>query len=201
MNMYPPCNPSFSNLLTLATLATGLAFGVAYAAAEDAAPQAHSDGLGAVVSDTIITAKVKSRFMGEGSLGQSHVMVATTNGVVTLTGSVSSQQAMDVALVDANAVEGVKSVDNELTTPHSNKTLHKTRRLMADSWTTTKVKSAILADNFGNGVDVSVTTRHGVVVLKGALPNQNTVDHVKNIAERVNNVKSVDTSRLFVAHG
>ncbi len=200
MHIYPPCKPSFSGLVAVASMTAGLVFTVAYAAGDDTAPQAHSDGLGAVVSDTVITAKVKAKFMGEDSLGRSQIVVTTTNGIVTLKGTVTSQQGMDVALQDANTVDGVRSVDNELSTPHSNKALAKTRRFMSDSWITTKVKSVILADKVGNGVDVSVETTHGVVVLKGALPDQNAIDHVKVIAERVNDVKSVDTDGLVVAH-
>lgn len=199
MNIYPPCKPSFSSLLTVSSLVVGLGFSVAYAA-DETAPQAHSDGLGAVVSDTVITGKVKAKFMGEDGLGKSQIVVNTTNGVVTLKGSASSQEAMNIAIEDANAVDGVRSVDNELTTPNSNKTMEKTKRVMSDSWITTKVKSAILADNVGNGVDVSVETKHGVVVLSGALPNQNAIDHVKNLAQRVDSVKSVDTEALIVAH-
>ncbi|HEY8085737.1 MAG TPA: BON domain-containing protein [Methylophilaceae bacterium] len=199
MNIYPPCKPSFGSILTLATLSIGLGFGVAFAADEDAAPQAHSDGLGAVVSDTIITGKVKAKFVGEDSLTNSQIIVTTTNGVVTLKGSATSQDAANIALEDAKAVEGVKSVDNELTTPHSNKTLAKTKRVMSDSWITTKVKSVLLADNVGNGVDVTVETTHGVVALKGALPNQNAIDHVKELAGQVESVKSVDTTKLVVA--
>ncbi|HEY7985445.1 MAG TPA: BON domain-containing protein [Methylophilaceae bacterium] len=198
--LYPPCKPSFGSMLTLASLSIGLGFGVAFAAGDDDGPQAHSDGLGAAVSDTFITGKVKAKFVGEDSLNNSQIVVTTTNGVVTLKGSASSQQAADIALEDAKTVEGVKSVDNELTTPHSNKTLAKTKRVMSDSWITTKVKSVLLADNVGNGVDVTVETTHGVVVLKGALPSQNAIDHVKDLAEQVESVKSVDTTQLVVAH-
>ena len=84
-------------------------------------------------------------------------------------------------------------------TPNSSKSLEKTKRVMSDSWITAKVKSAILADNVGNGVDVSVETMYGVVVLTGTLPNQNAIDHVKNIARRVDSVKSVISDELVVA--
>jgi hyperosmotically inducible protein len=125
--------------------------------------------------------------------------VTTTNGVVTLDGTASSQEAANVAVADTSAVEGVKSVDNNLITPGSNKTIAKTKRIVSDSWITTKVKSLIFADNVSNGVDVSVATVHGVVVLKGALPDQNAIDHVKYLATQVNRVKSVDTTNLVIA--
>lgn len=46
---------------------------------------------------------------------------------------------------------------------------------------------------------MSVKTIHGVVVLKGALANQEAIDHVKDIAEKIDGVKRVDTSGLTVA--
>jgi len=46
---------------------------------------------------------------------------------------------------------------------------------------------------------VSVTTTHGVVVLKGALASQDAIDHVKSLAEKVKGVKSVDTALLTVS--
>jgi hyperosmotically inducible protein len=55
------------------------------------------------------------------------------------------------------------------------------------------------ADSVSKGFGVSVKTIHGVVVLKGALANQEAIDHVKDIAEKVEGVKRVDTSGLTVA--
>jgi hyperosmotically inducible protein len=49
------------------------------------------------------------------------------------------------------------------------------------------------------GFAVSVDTTHGVVILKGALANQDAISDVKHIAEKVDGVKSVDTSTLIVA--
>ena len=63
---------------------------------------------------------------------------------------------------------------------------------------TAKVKSELLADSIAKGMDVNVETVHGVVVLKGTLANQDAIDHVKDIAEKVKGVKSVDTSALTV---
>jgi hyperosmotically inducible protein len=43
-----------------------------------------------------------------------------------------------------------------------------------------------------------VTTTQGVVVLSGTLASQDAVDHVKQVAQNVQDVKSVDTSALKV---
>lgn len=205
MSMTSLCRTSLRNLMFAAGLAAGLGTGMAYAA-DATEPKAHSDSLGAAVTDTAITAKVKAALMGKDSLKKSSIKVTTTNGVVTLDGTASSSNAKSAAENAAKAVEGVKSVDNNLKIPASTKAAAetrdaaaKTKRVVSDSWITTKVKSEILASSVSKGFKVSVKTTHGVVVLKGALPNQDGIDHVKDIAAKVEGVKSVDASALTVA--
>lgn len=189
----------FCNTLIVAGLVVGLGIGTAYATSDDAsAPKAHSDGMGAAVNDTAITAKVKTKLMGDKRLKKSDISVTTTNGVVTLEGTASNSKAKSTAAALAKSVEGVKSVDNSLKTPGSSKAGAKTKRAVSDSWITTKVKSELLADSVSKGFDVSVKTIHGVVVLKGSLANQDAIDHVKDVAAKVDGVKSVDTSGLTV---
>lgn len=197
----------FQKTLIAAALAAGLGFGTATDyAAEPAAPEAHSDSVGAALADTATTARVKAKLMGKHILRHSDVDVTTTNGVVTLTGTASGPKAMAFAVDTAKAVEGVKSVDNDLTVASRSKASGKmhemaddTQHVVSDSWITTKLKSSLLADSVSKGVDVSVETTHGVVVLKGTLANQAAIDHVKTMAEQVSGVKSVDTTGLTVA--
>ena len=197
----------FQRTLILAALAVGLGAGTLGAVAADTAlPEAHSDSMGTAISDTVLTARVKTQLIGKRMLSHSDIDVTTTNGVVTLTGSASGPKAMAFAVDTAKAVEGVKSVDNNLTVANRSETsakIHKaaddTSRVISDSWITTKLKSELLADSVSKSVDVSVATTHGVVVLKGVLPDQASVDHVKAIAEQVPGVKSVDVTGLTVA--
>ena len=196
---------SFSKTLIALSLCAG--FGVSASAfAEPAGPNdpvAHSDSAGAAATDTVITAKVKARLMKEHSLKKSDISVTTTNGVVTLNGSVTSAHAKHEAAEESKAVDGVVSVDNQLMTPKSSKQPHKamskTKRVASDSWITTKVKSELLADSMSKGFKVNVVTTHGVVVLEGSLTSQDAIDHVKDIASKVDGVKSVDISGLTVA--
>lgn len=190
---------SFRNALIVTGLVVGLGIGTAYAASDDAsAPKAHSENMGAAISDTAITAKVKTKLMGDERLKKSDISVTTTNGVVTLEGTASDSKAKSAAGALTKSVKGVKSIDNNLKVPGSSKTVTKSKRAVSDSWITTKVKSEILADSVSKGFDVSVKTTHGVVVLKGTLANQDAIDHVKDVAGKVDGVKSVDTSGLTV---
>lgn len=189
---------SLGSLLIVSGLSVGFT-SAAYAASDDASvPQAHSDSVGAAISDTAITAKVKARLMSESSLKNSKISVTTTNGVVTLTGSASDEKAKSLAEARTKVIEGVKSVDNALQTPGNNKSGVRTKRIVSDSWITTKVKSELLTDSLSKGMDVSVETIHGVVMLKGTLANQDAIDHVKDLASKVYGVKSVDASQLKV---
>jgi len=197
----------FRSTLVAAALAAGLgATGTVLAASGDAAEaQPQSDSVGAAISDTAITAEVKAKYLGEERLKSSQISVTTTNGVVTLTGTVGSSEAKAVAVELAKSVDGVKSVDGAdlniqsaaVTTPPAAQQVAKTtERAISDSVITAKVKSELLADSVGKGLDVSVTTNHGVVTLRGNLSNPDAISHVKDIAEKVAGVKSVDTSGL-----
>ena len=197
----------FHRTLVLAALAVGFGAGApAAVAADSAVPEAHSDSMGAAMADTAITTRVKAHLLGKRMLRHSDVEVTTTNGVVTLNGTASGPKAMAYAVDTTKAVEGVKSVENNLVVASRGKTSTKmheaadeTTHAISDSWITTKLKSELLADSISKGLDVNVETTHGVVVLKGALPDQAAIDHVKAMAEKVSGVKSVDVSGLAVA--
>ena len=60
------------------------------------------------------------------------------------------------------------------------------------------MKSRLAADNISKDANIGVTTTQGVVVLTGTLATQDAVDHVKDLAQNVPDVKSVDTSALKV---
>jgi hyperosmotically inducible periplasmic protein len=196
--MDTPSRPAhLRRALTTIGAAAGLGFClVAYAASDTA----HSDSVGAAISDSAITTKVKASYLGDDRLKGSHIKVTTTNGVVTLTGAATGPISKGAAEELAKGVDGVKSVDDELTTPASSGSVHRsvarTERVGSDSWITTKVKSEILGDSVSKGFKVSVKTVHGVVMLSGVLPNDDAVAHVKDLAEKVDGVKSVQASQL-----
>jgi hyperosmotically inducible protein len=191
--------------LMLAGIAV-FAVGITGVYAEDAAtPTAHSDSVGAAISDTDVTAKVKMKLAGEKGLKGSDISVTTTNGVVTLTGSATGSASKSEAEDLTKQVQGVKDVDNELKTPSSSETGAKTKTVasnakheVSDSWITTKVKSELFADSLTKGFDVKVVTTKGVVVLSGSLPNEDAVKRAKELAEKVDGVKSVNSDDLVV---
>jgi hyperosmotically inducible protein len=164
----------------------------------------HSDTIGAAITDTAITAQVKAKMVGDDQLKNTDVSVKTTNGVVTLTGTAPTSDAKRAAERTAADVNGVKSVDNQIVTGGSHAgqvasaKIEKAERVGSDAWITTKVKSSLIADDVGRGLKLNVTTMNGVVNLNGSVPNQDARDHVKDMAGKIDGVKSVDTSGLTI---
>lgn len=66
---------------------------------------------GPAINDASITAKIKAKILADSITGTT---VDTTNGVVTLTGSVGNDEEKVKAEKYAKETEGVKSVRNEL---------------------------------------------------------------------------------------
>jgi hyperosmotically inducible protein len=72
------------------------------------------DKAGVSIDDAEITAKVKAAIFAEPGLKTLQISVDTIKGVVTLSGSVDTQQNSDTAHALAGAVSGVHEVDNRL---------------------------------------------------------------------------------------
>jgi len=71
----------------------------------------------------------------------------------------------------------------------------------SDSEITAAVKSELAVDGVIKDANIGVTTTNGVVVLTGSLGSQTAIDHVKDVAAKVKDVKSVDASALVLAGG
>jgi hyperosmotically inducible protein len=72
------------------------------------------EGTGQYIDDSAITTKVKAAILGEPGLKVSEINVETFKGVVQLSGFVSSRDDIQSAVRVASAVNGVKSVKNDM---------------------------------------------------------------------------------------
>lgn len=79
-----------------------------------AATESAADKAGNAVGDAAITGKVKAAIFAEPGLKSLQIDVDTRNNVVTLTGSVATQNDKERALQLAQAVDGVTSVVDHL---------------------------------------------------------------------------------------
>ena len=82
------------------------------AAAEKMGKQ--SDKAGVAIDDTEITTQVKAAIFAMPGLRTLQINVLTTKGIVKLSGSVDNQASSDRAIALAEAVNGVKAVENRL---------------------------------------------------------------------------------------
>jgi osmotically-inducible protein OsmY len=72
------------------------------------------EATGQYVDDSVITAKVKAAVIGEPGLKVSDINVETFKGVVQLSGFVNSREDIKSAIRVASAVDGVKTVKNDM---------------------------------------------------------------------------------------
>jgi hyperosmotically inducible protein len=70
--------------------------------------------LGNTVDDGIVTAKVKSALLADASVKSFDVAVVTRKGEVQLSGYVDNQAQINRAIDVARGVEGVQSINNEM---------------------------------------------------------------------------------------
>lgn len=66
-----------------------------------------------------------------------------------------------------------------------------------DGMVTTKVKSALLADDTVKGLDINVDTKDGIVQLNGEVDNQTQIDRAAEVARKVEGVQNV-TNNLTI---
>ncbi|GBG13322.1 uncharacterized protein NMK_0868 [Novimethylophilus kurashikiensis] len=72
-----------------------------------------------------------------------------------------------------------------------------TKRVMSDSWITSKVKAALIKDEGMKGMKVGVKTFGGVVQLSGFVDTEEQIKQAEKIASGVEGVKSVKNSLVL----
>jgi hyperosmotically inducible protein len=170
---------------------------------------------GDVLADTALTAKVKAALIAETDVEAARINVDSRDGAVKLAGTQAAQAAVERAVSLARSIDGVKSVDNQLTvdasTPSASQpggvTAAVTRGAsdaaatagdaIANGALTAKVKAALLADPDVKALQIDVDSRDGVVTLNGSLDQAASVERAQALARGVEGVKSVE-SRLTV---
>jgi hyperosmotically inducible periplasmic protein len=168
---------------------------------------AHKDRVATKSADTATASAAEPKLARNRHPAKAATSAVATNDTVTRTGSAADTSEKTAAETVANSVDSVKSAD-ELTTPPApssppsvdQKVATGTAEFAAsDSQITTDVKSQIAGDSLSKDVNIGVTTTHGVVALTGKLASQDAIDHVKDVAGKVKDVKSVDGSALILA--
>lgn len=201
-----------------ALLAVGLvsALGLAACSGDDQAGQMsddmaaeapkESENLGAAVSDTGITAKLKARLASDRRTQGKGVSVETNNGVVTLSGQVADMEVSEAAEELARNVPDVKGIDNRIQAPSTMDELgdraesaaDQAGTALTDAMITTKVKTKLAADDRVKAMDIDVDTDSAQVSLSGTVDSDTVRDRAVELAESVEGVASVDAEGLMV---
>ncbi|MCA0894234.1 BON domain-containing protein [Microbulbifer agarilyticus] len=116
-------------------------------------------------------------------LKESNIDVTSFNGVVLLTGQVSSNDLRNLAGQTAQQVHSVRQVYNEIQVRGTTSVLART----SDTWLTTKVKGALMTDKEIDSGRIKIVTENGVVYLMGLLTRQ----EAENAAEKTRTVGGV----------
>ncbi|MBX5459812.1 MAG: BON domain-containing protein [Steroidobacteraceae bacterium] len=152
-------------------------------------PTRTTKSAGETIDDATLTAKVKTALASDPDTSAFQVDVETFRGTVQLNGFVESAEMKSAASRVARSVEGVKSVENNLTVREGSRTAGTT---VDDTTITAKVKTALSTDPAVAAHNVNVETRDGVVQLAGFVNSSEEKAQAGKVAQRVAGVKRVD---------
>ncbi len=126
--------------------------------------------IGSKIDDSLIETKAAVNIAkANPDLDQnSHIVVASYNGVVLLAGQTPRADLKSLAEQSAAAVQRVKRVHNELQVLPPSSALARSN----DSWLTTKIKTQMLTDSVIPGSRIKVITENGIVYLLGLVTHQ-----------------------------
>jgi osmotically-inducible protein OsmY len=147
-----------------------------------------------VNSDAWIKDKVKSALMFHRSVDARKTRVDVKDGIVTLSGTATSQSQKDLTTEYAKDVEGVKDVNNEMDVSQSgdNSLPGTIVEIVDDASITSQVNLALLFHRSTSFLHTTVSTNRGVVTVGGSALNAAEVDLVTKLVSDIHGVKSVN---------
>lgn len=149
-------------------------------------------------SDTWLFIKVKNTLAFHRSVSATGTKVELKEGVVTLKGEASSAAAKDLATEFARDVEGVKSVNNEMTVAAAPATEPRTLgELIDDASITAQVRFVLLSHRSTMLIKATIATTDGVVNIGGKASTTAEKDLVTKLVTDVHGVKSV-VNNMFI---
>jgi osmotically-inducible protein OsmY len=119
---------------------------------------------GTMIDDNVIEASIFKDLVTDPSLdGSTHINATVVNGIVLLTGEVSSNEQKFRAAEIANSYQGVEQVVNQLDLLGKTSFTSRTN----DTLITAKVKTELIRDKVVDSSNIKVVTERGVVYLLG----------------------------------
>lgn len=152
-----------------------------------------SPSLRASETDDRIESAFKNSYVYRTYLKDERIAIRAQNGAVTLTGEVADPSHKPMAQDVAEALPGVKSVDNQLALKGEQAAEN------SDTWISMKVKSALLYRRNVSGIRTEVYVKDGIVTLKGEAANQAQKDLTAEYAKDITGVTSVNNEMTVAA--
>jgi len=153
-------------------------------------------------SDGWIGMNVKSALFFNRNVSAVNTEVDVANGVVTLKGQADSQAQKDLTGEYAKDINGVKSVDNQMTIastvnpPEQNKDNKDNK--VDDASITAQVKMAFLTHHSTSAFKTGVDTSNGVVTLSGNATSGAAKDMAGKVAGDINGVTNVVNNMTII---
>jgi len=144
--------------------------------------------------DAWIDGKAETTLLLNTNLNSFDIDTEVEAGVVTLTGDVNSGIEKALAGELVTGLEGVKSVDNNLTILNEDADADiddKALSALTDTKITTVVKTRLLMADDVSAMDIEVTTTDNVVLLAGNVKTDAEHDLAMNLARNTDDVTSV----------
>jgi hyperosmotically inducible protein len=169
------------------------------------------------VKDGWITMKIHSMFVPEDALEGSNIDVNTVDGVVTLSGTVTTEAGKARALAIAKGTDGAKSVVDKLRIGAAERELddvardagkrtsgaakeaakdtqaaaRATGRKITDGWVKSKIYAQYLTESALDDSDIDIDVANGVVTLNGTVKTAAGKSRAVEVAKATDRVKSV----------
>jgi osmotically-inducible protein OsmY len=153
-----------------------------------------STPLRASETDDRIESSFTKSFVYKTYLKDEHIKISSKDGAVTLSGDVYNETHKPMAQDTAEALPGVKSVDNRIEIKGDRPAEN------SDTWVSMKVKTALVFHSNVNAHKTEVYVKDGVVTLKGEAASQAQKDLTTELAKDIEGVKSVKNEMTVAAN-
>ena len=140
-----------------------------------------------------IESSFKKSYVYKTYLKDEQIKISSKDGAVTLSGAVSNETHKPMAQDVAEALPGVKSVNNRIEVTGDRPAEN------SDTWVSMKVKTALVFHRNVNAHKTEVSVNDGIVTLKGEAASQAQKDLTTEFAKDVEGVKSVKNEMTVAA--
>jgi osmotically-inducible protein OsmY len=143
-------------------------------------------------SDAWIHIKVKTMLMFHRNVSGLKTDVDVKDGIVVLRGKAESEAQKELTTEYAKDVDGVVSVNNEMTVPkHGKNAVEKANEFIDDASITAQVKLALLFHKSTSVVKTTVETKNGIVTVRGVAKNEAEKDLVGKLVNDIHGVNGL----------